>query len=67
MRLDRRIRNVVNRLPRCTDRIQRLIGPDEPPGDPCTRCGRHHVLVIEEVVIGTGDDLERIPNVESHP
>jgi hypothetical protein len=50
----RRLDRLEAKRPRCDGRIQRIIGPDEPWGDPCPGCGRHHVLVIEEQIIESG-------------
>lgn len=61
MRLTNRLRKVEAAFPRCDGRGLRLAGPDHVPteGDRCPRCGRCHVLVIDEVVVeAAGPDLD---------
>jgi hypothetical protein len=48
-------------VPRGDGGILRLAGPDHVPSDAdrCKRCGRSHILVIEEVIVESHEEAQR--------
>lgn len=62
VRLSVRLKKLEAAVPRCDQRITRIVRHDEPvpEADRCRVCGECHVLVVREVIVHTREDVERV-------
>ncbi len=61
MRITARLKKLEHTLPRCDGRITRIADAGEvlTEADRCRLCGGCHVLVVQEVIVETRQDVER--------
>ena len=64
MRLSTRLRKLEAVAPRCDEPILRFVGPGEEyllgEGDRCRVCGGCHVQIVQEVIVRTRAEAERV-------
>ena len=64
MRLSTRLRKLEAVVPRCDEPILRFVGPGEEyvptDADRCRVCGGSHVQIVQEVIVRTRAEAERV-------
>jgi hypothetical protein len=62
VRLSTRLKKLEDAAPKCDGWYSRIVRPDEEltEADRCRICGEYHVIVVEEVIVETRADVERV-------
>ena len=62
MRLSSRLRKLEAAVPKCDGWYSRIVAPDEEltEADWCRLCSQYHVIVVQEVIVESREDAERV-------
>jgi hypothetical protein len=62
VKLSSRLKKLEDATPKCDGWYSRIVGPDEEltEADRCRVCGEYHVIVVQEVLVETHEDVERV-------